>query len=181
MYNSNNNVFLFISYNDDVSKLCKSHGNLDKMHCAPDFSSDSCSCKDEKFQQIDNKLCNRTCFSSASFLMLSHDRTTAADQWPAAEGLRHILFDKRPDDDVMNTTVFIFNAGFDHLRHGFRLQVIGICRCSEVGIHAAGVNIANTDAIFSGFLGEDLADAFHGIFGSAVTARHGVIEKAATA
>ena len=113
--------------------------------------------------------------------MLSHDRTTAADQWPAAEGLRHILFDKRPDDDVMDTTVFIFNTGFDHLRDGFRLQVVGICRCSEVGIHAAGVNIANTDVIFLSFLGEDLADAFHGIFGSAVTARHGVIEKAAAA
>ena len=68
MYNSNNNAFLFISYNDDASKLCKSHGNLDKMHCVPDFSSDSCSCKDEKIQQIDNKLCNRTCFSSALFL-----------------------------------------------------------------------------------------------------------------
>ena len=81
----------------------------------------------------------------------------------------------------MNTAVFVFDAGFDHPGYGFRFQIVGIFCRSEVGIHAAGIYAANTDMVFFCFLGEDLADAFHGILGGAVTSGHGIVEKAAAA
>ena len=40
-----------------------------------------------------------------------------------AVNLRHILFNKRSDDDVVDAAVFDLDAVFDHLRHGFRPQI----------------------------------------------------------
>ena len=64
-----------------------------------------------------------------------------------AVGLRHILLNKRSDDDVMDAAILDFDAVFDHLRHGFRPQVAGVCRCPGIRIHTAGIDIANTDIV----------------------------------
>ena len=80
----------------------------------------------------------------------------------------------------MDAAVFDFDAVFDHLRHGFRPQIAGVCRCPEIRIHAAGVDIANADIVSSGLFGEDLADAFHRILGCAVASGHGIVKETAT-
>ena len=49
-----------------------------------------------------------------------------------AVGLRHVLLNKRSDDDVMDASVLDLDAVFDHLRHGFRPQVAGVCCCPDM-------------------------------------------------
>lgn len=81
----------------------------------------------------------------------------------------------------MDAAFLNFHAIFDHLRYGFRFEIIVIGHCSEIGVNAAGIYIANADILGFYFLGENLADALHSVLGGAVASGHRTVKKTAAA
>ena len=81
----------------------------------------------------------------------------------------------------MDAALLIFDAGADHPGHGHRLEVAVVRHRPEIGVHAAGVDAAHADVVRPGLLGQDLADALHGVLGGAVAARARIAEQAAAA
>ena len=66
-----------------------------------------------------------------------------------AEKSRQIVFNERPEHKVLDAALLNFHTIFNHLRYGFRLEVIVIWDCPEIGVNAAGIYIADTDIVFA--------------------------------
>lgn len=82
---------------------------------------------------------------------------------------------------MMDSTFFIFDACFNHVRHSFRFQIITVGNRSESHIHASGISTANTNMVFLCFLGQKLADSLHSIIESTVSSCKGIVLKIAAA
>ncbi len=81
----------------------------------------------------------------------------------------------------MDAAFLYFDALLDHLGNSLRSQVIMVGYSPEIGVHAPGIHTANADIVPFDFLGQDLADAFHGVLGGAVATGHRAVKEAAAA